>query len=70
MSQSWKAKKPEEMSLADIYRYGVHVLGNINKFSEWYWFTPLPALGGKRPSEVSLQEAATLLGRIEHGVYS
>jgi putative toxin-antitoxin system antitoxin component (TIGR02293 family) len=52
---------------------GLAVIGSPEKLARWMQ-TPVPALGGQTPyslleSEEGRKQVATVLGRIEHGIY-
>jgi hypothetical protein len=60
---------------ADIHLFekGLAVIGSPEKLMRWMQ-TPIPALRGQTPysrleSEEGRKQVATVLGRIEHGVY-
>ncbi|WKN42904.1 type II RES/Xre toxin-antitoxin system antitoxin [Tunicatimonas pelagia] len=62
------------LELARLYRRAVEVLGNETIANQWFR-TPVTALGSVQPvslldTPVGIQWVMTVLGRIEHGVYS
>ncbi len=62
------------LKLAEVASKGIFVFNNVDLFREWL-HKPLRPLGGKRPSDLmvnmyGLETVKSLLGRIEHGVYS
>jgi len=57
----------------DLVERGLAVIGSPEKLARWMQ-TPIPALGGQTPysllgSEEGRKQVATVLGRIEHGIY-
>ncbi len=61
-------------ALADLYSYGMSVLGEKEKLNRWLE-KENRALGYVRPLElldtmIGIEEVKHILGRIEHGVYS
>lgn len=62
------------LKLAEVASKGIHVFNSADLFREWLQ-KPLRPLGGKKPSELmvnmyGLETVKSLLGRIEHSVYS
>lgn len=62
------------LKLAEVAALGNHVFNSADLFKEWLQ-RPLRPLGGKKPVELmvnmyGLETVKTLLGRIEHHVYS
>lgn len=62
------------LKLAEVAALGNHVFNSPELFKEWLQ-RPLRPLDGKKPVELmvnmyGLETIKTLLGRIEHGVYS
>ena len=62
------------LELARLYRRAVEVLGDDALANQWLR-TPVTALGSVQPislldTPVGIQWVMTILGRIEHGVYS
>lgn len=62
------------LELARLYRRAVEVLGNEEVANQWLR-TSVTALGGVQPvslldTPVGIQWVMTILGRIEHGIYS
>ncbi|MEM9830811.1 MAG: antitoxin Xre/MbcA/ParS toxin-binding domain-containing protein [Bacteroidota bacterium] len=62
------------LELARLYRRALEVLGSETIANQWLR-TPVTALGSEQPislldTPVGIQWVMTILGRIEHGVYS
>lgn len=62
------------LEISMLYDYGIEVFENKENFEEWM-NSKIIALGGVKPkslldSSYGIQMVKTILGRIEHGVYS
>ena len=60
--------------LSQLMKQALGIFGSKEKARKWFW-TPLPALGGKTPLECAetedgAQKVEDMLGRIAHGVFS
>ncbi|HMI04851.1 MAG TPA: antitoxin Xre/MbcA/ParS toxin-binding domain-containing protein [Pedobacter sp.] len=62
------------IALMDVYSFGYQVFGDHDKFNKWVQ-TVNRALGNRIPLEVmdtifGIDEVKSIIGRIQHGVYS
>ncbi|NQX54470.1 DUF2384 domain-containing protein [Pedobacter panaciterrae] len=62
------------IALMDVYRFGYQVFGDHEKFNKWVQTTNR-ALGNRIPLDVmdtifGIDEVKSIIGRIQHGVYS
>jgi putative toxin-antitoxin system antitoxin component (TIGR02293 family) len=62
------------LEIAALYKYGEEVFGNAERFEGWM-NSKIIALGGVKPkslldSSYGINMVKTILGRIEHGIFS